>query len=1032
MSDLRSRNFDHLVDMCTISKTVSQPATVLERASTLKERMAGRKTFYELYLPPPADSNNIAALEYHLTTRNFFAWMYDVPVVGRSLGTSLVAVLDRMNSYRPYYEQNRVDLMTFLESQGYYDFRMCPDHSLAALHLAETFEMPNVWRNAFVHCVGMYDMLHASTEYDNIGETTRASITRANVDMDTHLDRVVNSIGSFFEEFTSGSIMGLNTAAIAHLDRFRSFLITVHIERHGFWPPPGIPRQDTNFPREALMSLYLEFRCLYQFLVDPDSPGDALKVQRRLPGIDVEQMTRIFDQKHDFEPLPHCVPLVPQIASDLMDGDEEDGSVSALSMRRQSTPWRRTKADRIKARKALWKTLADATNYSPQTYATLIVRRYVEFEREILIEHEEEKVKLSLVDGRRVRWLLVYGILQVLISILKAPNDVSDMDGVEYPLCCRIPSKAPWEINNTESVSDADVRNVSFEGSSFTSGTSKSVKFESNTRPSAQSNHTVDSGVSVASSRPSKSDDTVSVIAARDGTASALQARAASYQETARVRNKASRPRSLLRFLGKKSTEPEFEHLSPDRGGSKNPAGHLDSMPTPTSGSTHLATSSGGTSLPGPENSGSVVGGMVADLNRTVATPSPLSSSSDNTPSTSTTPPSTLDEEIQKFPLTPDLKGKQKAGAVSGTAAPDEDVFIPSVREMAKALIRGTPIQMPSDMARSDSDRTIKPGIAQNEYRQGRPRGSSVRVSPSPSRIRAPSADYVARPSLLQVDSADYAKYQKFLEAPRRSHSQPPTPSPTNEAPVARLPQRLQVRRSTPQSPSSPSSHDTASASTIQFQNDIDKVVKRSRSTSRGRVQLVPANSYRSVTPTNPSLTARPGPSTSTSSNTHSINSPPISSRDAYTYTNSPNNKYSQSYAPHSPLRSPSPAANKSSGYFITHHGTSIRQSDHRLSPPLQHSTLRQNPSASSPRSFQTAKESISIQDLRRVSPPPPPSAAAAAAEDEEIRGRSRADKTNDHSRSYSSSTASEQPQYQRCPGQQRGNLRLVTNGVKV
>ncbi|KKY18958.1 putative choriogenin hminor [Phaeomoniella chlamydospora] len=406
--------------------------------------MAQRKSFYELYLPPAKDSDNIAALEFHLTTRNFFAWMHDLPIIGKSLGRSLVSVLERMDQYRSSPERNRMDLMTYLEGQGYYDFRMCADHSLAALHLAETFKMPNLWKNAFAHSVGMDEMLHSSGEYQNISRTTKALMTQANITIESHLEKVISSIGTFFEDFNSGSTFGLNQSAREHLDRFRSFLTTVHIERHGFWPPRNLSRQKVSYPKETFMSLYLEFQCLYQFIVDPDSGSTA----RRAPGLDIDQVLRTFDAKHGFEPLDHRLPLIPGNPADVLD-DDDDNSVSTSSSRNILNPLRRNKPDKIlRRRKALWKTLADATNYEPHTYATLIVRRYVEFEQEMLIETEEQKVKVSLADGRRIRWLLVYSILQVLISVVKAPKDVSDLDGIDYPLCCKMPKALPWETES--------------------------------------------------------------------------------------------------------------------------------------------------------------------------------------------------------------------------------------------------------------------------------------------------------------------------------------------------------------------------------------------------------------------------------------------------------------------------------------------------------------------------------------------------------------------------------------------------------
>ena len=57
----------------------------------------------------------------------------------------------------------------------------------------------------------------------------------------------------------------------------------------------------------------------------------------------------------------------------------------------------------------------------------------------------EEEDKISALDGRRIRWLLIYGILQTLISVTRIPREVSDTEGVSYSLCCQIAGTPPWK-----------------------------------------------------------------------------------------------------------------------------------------------------------------------------------------------------------------------------------------------------------------------------------------------------------------------------------------------------------------------------------------------------------------------------------------------------------------------------------------------------------------------------------------------------------------------------------------------------------
>ena len=86
--------------------------------------------------------------------------------MGDRLGEALVTLLDRMNVYRPDKLENQEELLEYLDSQEYTDFRECPDHSLAILYFAEKFEIRDLWTDAFVHCAGMNDNLVLSGEFE--------------------------------------------------------------------------------------------------------------------------------------------------------------------------------------------------------------------------------------------------------------------------------------------------------------------------------------------------------------------------------------------------------------------------------------------------------------------------------------------------------------------------------------------------------------------------------------------------------------------------------------------------------------------------------------------------------------------------------------------------------------------------------------------------------------------------------------------------------------------------------------------------
>jgi hypothetical protein len=158
---IATTGFQSLVDRCVVAPIPTHWA--------MPPRPDGQTatTVNELYLPAPQDADKETISRHHLATRNLFAWLYDRPMTGKTLGAALVDVLSRAHLYRPNApETNNRDMLAYLDRRGYIDFRECVDHALAALRLAETFGLEDLWVNAFAHCVGLNHSLHMSIEFD--------------------------------------------------------------------------------------------------------------------------------------------------------------------------------------------------------------------------------------------------------------------------------------------------------------------------------------------------------------------------------------------------------------------------------------------------------------------------------------------------------------------------------------------------------------------------------------------------------------------------------------------------------------------------------------------------------------------------------------------------------------------------------------------------------------------------------------------------------------------------------------------------
>ncbi|MCJ1350382.1 MAG: hypothetical protein MMC33_000363 [Icmadophila ericetorum] len=394
---------------------------------------------YELYIAAPQELNREDAFKYHLTTRNFFAWMFEKPVVGPTLGDALISLQERMDDFRPDKEENEDDMLAYLDSQGYTDFRECPDHALAVLRFAEKFQYKDLWTDAFVHCVGMNDRLISSAEFEGVSRTSKALITRAHLEMGLRLEHVSYSLGSFLEDDFNGNCFGLPYEAHAHLERFRTFLHSFYVQRHGYWPPTGFDGRQSQLSKSTLLSMYFDFRNLYEYLADQNSSSatqDAFLPEDR---IFTYQNILAFDRKFKHTPLPHPLSLIPAPAENWH--RQKPTGLSKLFANKQAKLERRT---------AALSALTAATNSNDfKIMECALVRQYLLFEKEWTVKEEE---KIPPGDARKVRWILIYAILQTIISVTRAPIEVRDTEAVTYSLCCQTAGTPPWTITKTPKV----------------------------------------------------------------------------------------------------------------------------------------------------------------------------------------------------------------------------------------------------------------------------------------------------------------------------------------------------------------------------------------------------------------------------------------------------------------------------------------------------------------------------------------------------------------------------------------------------
>ncbi|KAF1913879.1 hypothetical protein BDU57DRAFT_541253 [Ampelomyces quisqualis] len=422
---LRQKTCDAMLDKC-LAQII--PDNSLDSREALQVRsfsnLLGGSATVELFIPAPGHISREEAFDWHVTTRNFFAYILGQPLVGRHMGQAFVDLVERLEVFRSRQVNNHQDFLVYAETQGYRDLVECTDYALANMYYAERFKLKDVWIDAFAHCVGMGDSISLSPEYMPISRLTKALITRAHLEVDLHLDRVKRALATFLSQDFSPTHLGLSHGARNHLNRFQRFLHDFYAEKFGYWPPPT---NASSFPKALYKSMFYDFQNLYELLVDTQSYNDIASQTLASGGICVLQNVDYFDKRNKFPAQQHPLPLLPQEAE------------SQKLMRSLSSASQHKKTWDVGA------ALLMATNRINANVAnSKIVQTYLEFERTNATSSALREDKISMGDARKIRWLLIYGTLQYLTSALRAPSAVRDTESPDYPLCCILAGPSTW------------------------------------------------------------------------------------------------------------------------------------------------------------------------------------------------------------------------------------------------------------------------------------------------------------------------------------------------------------------------------------------------------------------------------------------------------------------------------------------------------------------------------------------------------------------------------------------------------------
>lgn len=407
---------------------------------------------YEIYFPAPLGRPKIDTLRHQVTTRNVFALLYQASLVGLNIHQALTDLHERLESWFPQEMDIAGMLMDYVASKGFDDVRNNPSQAAGMLAWSEgaAIRWEEGWKEAFVHCVGMYDRLDTTIEFKRITPITRALLERASLEVQVRIQNAENRFLDFdFRDMWIPNVPQNSTARVA-FDRFQVFLLQYYRNTYESWPPVPPYGQEQWLTRNLTQKLQADFSAMYDYFVDRDivwdgssdrngrkwnlgRPGDK-SFESDTKDCPFNDIITAFDNANQWPHIPHPYPLTPDPTLKRADSVE-----NLQRMKRPTKP-----QDKMAERKA-------ALAYSESTNIYLLgsdyagndlVDAFVKFEKSDRAGDNDPHA------ARRGRWILVYGVLQTLASVAVDTPHMRYGDGVSYHLNPRLRGTPPWKGAN--------------------------------------------------------------------------------------------------------------------------------------------------------------------------------------------------------------------------------------------------------------------------------------------------------------------------------------------------------------------------------------------------------------------------------------------------------------------------------------------------------------------------------------------------------------------------------------------------------
>ncbi|TAQ88452.1 hypothetical protein B7494_g3227 [Chlorociboria aeruginascens] len=412
-----------------------EPSSSNQNLHGKQNQSYGEHVTIRLDFPTPENYPKAEIVRYHTATRNLFALLFDQPLVGVNIAQALLDLLERLKLWIPECDAATI-IKIYIQAQGLDDMRSDPTRAISLLIWSENSEVRWVegWKEAYVHCTGMYETVSKLPEYKQVTPVTQALLYTAHLRIATKQHRCQERFKDFDFSDMWSNYPEASPAKDAFL-RLQGFFKDHYQSIDRAWPP----EEGSWLTRFYAQKLQNDFGALYDYLVDRNATweqeGDQWVIghtHKRLfqsdpDGIPFSDIIISFDGQNNYPPIPCPYPLIPATSS------------ARTSPRKGGL--------KNKTRDAFVEKSTDmAYLESTNTYllgsnfeVNHLVTSFEEWER------REKSTELTPAAARLGRWMLIYGILQTLAPLSVDVPDMLYTKDVHYHLCAKLKNCPPWD-----------------------------------------------------------------------------------------------------------------------------------------------------------------------------------------------------------------------------------------------------------------------------------------------------------------------------------------------------------------------------------------------------------------------------------------------------------------------------------------------------------------------------------------------------------------------------------------------------------